>query len=228
MKIQWLSHACVRIQTHSHNILIDPFLSGNPTAPLTWQEASEGITHILLTHGHSDHVGDTVAIAKKHNVPVVAMVELAAWLEKQGVQKTEQANFGGPIDLGGDHKVTLVPAWHSSASDEGRYFGNPAGLVIETPEHNVYHAGDTGVFGDMALIHEMYQPSIGFLPIGGRYTMDGKNAAFAARKFFKFKHLFPIHYGTFSAIAPNADEFVAAGKGLPIQVLKPGESVEIK
>lgn len=227
MKLQWYAHACVRIVTSSHNLLIDPFFTGNPKAPCTWEDAAKGTTHILLTHGHSDHVGDTVAMARQLNVPVVAMVELAGWLQKQGV-KTEEANFGGPIDLGQNHKVTLVPAWHSSASDEGQYFGNPAGLIIETPEHTVYHAGDTGVFGDMALINEMYSPSIGFLPIGGRYTMDGKNAAFAARKFFRFKHLFPIHYGTFGAIAPDADAFVAAGQGLPIRVLKTGEEIEIK
>jgi L-ascorbate metabolism protein UlaG (beta-lactamase superfamily) len=228
IKIQWLSHSCVKIKTASHTLLVDPFLSHNPKAPVTWAEAAEGVTHILLTHGHGDHVGDTVAIAQKHNIPVIAMVELGYWLSKQGVEKAEPVNFGGPLDLGGDHAVTLVPAWHSSAGDKGEYFGTPAGLIIETPEHNIYHAGDTGVFGDMALIHEMYKPSIGFLPIGGRYTMDGSNAAFAARKFFKFKHIFPIHYGTFPQIAPTADAFVRHGKDLPIHVLNPGESMDIE
>lgn len=228
MKLQWYSHSCVRLITSSHNLLIDPFFSGNPKAPCKWEDAAGGTTHILLTHGHSDHVGDTVALAAKINVPVVAMVELAYALSRQGVDKVEPINFGAAFDLGGGHKVTLVPAWHSASNDKGEYMGTPAGLVIETPEHTVYHAGDTGVFGDMALINEMYSPSIGFLPIGGRFTMDAKNAVFAAKKFFRFKHLFPLHYGTFGQLAPTADEFVALGKELPIKVLNPGEAIEVK
>lgn len=223
-QIQYLGHSCVKITTSTHCLLVDPFLTGNPKAPCTWEEAAEGVTHILLTHGHADHVGDTVHIAKRNHIPVVAIVELANWLSAQGVEKVEDPNIGGTIDLGGNHSVTLVPAWHTSASNEGEYLGTPAGLIITTPRHTVYHAGDTAIFGDMALINELYHPSIGLLPIGGHYTMDAQTAAFAARKFFKFKHIIPIHYGTFPALAPNADAFVAAAQGLPCDPLHPGET----
>lgn len=227
MKLQYLSHSCVKITAGKTCLLIDPFLTHNSKAPLTWQEAAHDVTHIALTHGHGDHVGDAVAISAQTGAPIIAMVELAAWLtNKHGVKKTEDLNLGGGVEIAEGVTVSLVPAWHSSASDDGTYLGNPAGLIIQTPTQTIYHAGDTCIFTDMALIEELYHPTIGLLPIGGRYTMDAKAAALAAKKFFNFKTIIPIHYATFGALAQTADAFVAAGQGLPIKPLKPGESLE--
>lgn len=229
MKIQWLGQSTVKITTATHTLLVDPYLTGNPVAPCTWQEAAKGVTDILITHGHSDHIADVVNIANATDATVVAMVELANWLaDEQGVEHVEMANLGGTVDLGQGHSVTLVPAWHSTGIGEGgRYGGTAAGLVIATPEHTLYHAGDTCIFGDMALIEALYKPTIGFLPVGGRFTMDGRAAAYAAHNFFNFNHIIPIHFATFPLLAPNADDFVAEGQGLPINVLKPGETLEV-
>jgi len=229
MHIQWLSHSCVKITTATHCLLVDPFFTGNPVAPCTWQQASLGVTHILLTHGHDDHVGDTAAIAAHTGATVVGMVELVnALAEDNGLKHCEMANLGGTVDLGGGHAVKLVPAWHSTgAGAGGAYAGVAAGLVITVPGQVIYHAGDTCVFGDMELIDALEQPTIGLLPIGGRFTMDGADAAYAARHFFHFEHIIPIHYGTFPLLAPTAEAFLKAGEGLPIRVLKPGGKLEL-
>ncbi len=224
MQLTYLSHSCIKLTHNGYGLLIDPFLTHNPIAPCTWQEAAQGITHILLTHGHGDHVGDTPAIAAHNNIPVVAIVELAAWLRKQGVKDAMEANFGGTIKLGQGVSVTLVPAWHTSAADDGTYLGNPAGLIIEIGGQTIYHAGDTAIFGDMSLIAELYNPSVVLLPIGGTYTMDAKTAAFAAKKYFSgAQTIIPLHYATFPVLAQDATEFTSS---VPTaKALKPGESL---
>lgn len=230
MQLQFLSHSCIKLIHADVCLLIDPFLTHNPIAPVTWQEAARGVTHIVLTHGHGDHVGDTPAIAKANNIPVVAMVELARWLEKQGVEKTVQVNFGTSElqDTKTPVSISLVPAWHTSTANDGTYLGNPAGLVITMGGHTVYHAGDTGLFGDMALINEYYQPDVVLLPIGGGYTMDAKTAAFAANKYFAgAKHIIPLHYATFPALAPNATEFQSLCKNLAVNAMKPAETLTL-
>lgn len=229
MKIQWLGQSGFKITTGTHTLLVDPFLTGNPLAPCTWPQAAAGVTHILLSHGHDDHVGDTVEIAKETGAPVVGMVELTLYLhEEHGVENFEMLNLGGTLDLGQGHSVKLVPAWHSTgAGPRSRYTGVAAGLVITTPGHVLYHAGDTCLFGDMALIDELDKPTIGLLPIGGRFTMDAKAAVFACREFFNFETIIPMHYATFPLLASTADEFVELGKGLPIRPMKPGEEIEL-
>lgn len=229
LKIQWLGHSGFKITTPEVCLLVDPFLTGNPKAPFGWQEAANKATHIALTHGHDDHVGDTAAIAKANKIPVLGMVELVQHLNtKQGVEKVEMANLGGTIEIAKGHSVTFVRANHSTGVGEnGVYTGVAAGLVITTPYGTVYHAGDTDIFGDMELIDALHEPDIGLIPIGGRFTMDAKAAVLACTEFFQFESIIPIHYGTFPMLAQTADEFVKLGKPneLPIDVLKPGESI---
>lgn len=229
MKLQYLGHSCVRVSDDSFCLLVDPFISHNPTAPMSLEKATESVTHLLLTHGHSDHVGDTVAITRVNNIPVLAIVELARWLNRKGVSDTIEANFGGKISLGHGVYVTLVPAWHTSASDEGEYLGEPAGLVIEIGGVTVYHAGDTAIFGDMGLIQELYKPDVVLLPMGGTYTMDAETAAIAAEKYFKHAKIVPIHFATFPVLAQDTDVFVAAcqARGVQAVPLKPGEELTL-
>src|SRR5690606_18081725 len=157
--------------------------------------------HILLTHGHGDHLGDTVKIARETGATVVADADLADFLQTKGVAKVDPMNSGGTTDQGA-FQVSMTVAHHSSATlDENgvsHSLGHPHGLVIRAPgEKTLYHAGDTDIFSDMALIDEIYAPKIGILPIGDRFTMGGKVAAMAARRFFHFDTVIPGHYGTF-------------------------------
>ncbi len=230
MHLHYLGHSCVKLVGNNVTLLIDPFLSGSSTAPCTWEEAASGTTHVLLTHGHGDHVGDTVQITQAQSIPAVAMVEVCAWLSKNGVKQTTEANYGGTISLGQGASVTFVPAWHTSSMPDGSAGGNPAGLVITIDGHTIYHAGDTAIFGDMALINELYTPDVVMLPTGGIYTMDGKTAAIAAQKYFpNAKHLIPLHYATFPGLAPSAGEFASecASRGLTATILKPGQSLKL-
>jgi L-ascorbate metabolism protein UlaG (beta-lactamase superfamily) len=234
MKITWYGHAAFRIEIKNATILIDPFITGNGKCPVSVNEAAKGVTHILLSHGHSDHFGDTVAIARKTGATVTANYEVCCWAEKQGVKNIKDMNPGGEIDLG-PLKVALTVAHHSS-STEGKdgtpvYLGNPNGLVLMAKnEPTLYHAGDTDIFSDMALINEFYQPEIGILPIGDVYTMGGKKAAAAAKRFFDFDVVIPGHYGTFPVLDQTPDKFVKEMAGSKTKVLtpKPGESFEIQ
>ncbi|MCP5405754.1 MAG: metal-dependent hydrolase [Pseudomonadaceae bacterium] len=231
-KLQYLGHSAFKVTSGKVVLLVDPFLSGSPTAKTTWQEAAKGVTHIALSHGHSDHVGDTLAVAEASGCTVVGMVELMGHLRAEMPElKTEEANLGGTVDLGGGVAVTLVPAFHSTGTGEDglAYAGMPAGLVIHTPSSVIYHAGDTCLFGDMALIDELYQPDVGLLPIGGRYTMDAQAAALACEHFFEFQTVVPMHYGTFPALARDAKAFEKAceAKKIPVLTMAVGEEIEL-
>jgi L-ascorbate metabolism protein UlaG (beta-lactamase superfamily) len=233
MKLTWLGHSAFRIETGSSVLLIDPFLTGNGVfeeSSMSMDEATDGVTHIALTHGHDDHVGDTVAIAKKTGAPVIAVYELAMFLNGAGAENVDPGNPGGTIDQG-DFDVTFVKAYHSSSTmvdGANIYLGNPCGLVVRGKNGgSVYHMGDTEIFGDMALVNEIFEPKVGLVPIGDRFTMGAKTAAMACEKYFSFETVIPIHYGTFPIIDQTADKFIAAAKGQNIVVPRVGEALDI-
>ncbi len=220
MKMTWLGHSGFRIETGEKVLLIDPFLTGNPTFRGSIELATENCTHIILTHGHDDHVGDTVSIAQQTGASVIAVFELAMWLNGKGVANVNPGNPGGTIHESG-FDVTFTKAFHSSSTIiDGKpvYLGNPCGVVVRAGGQTLYHMGDTEIFGDMALVQEMYNPEIGCVPIGDRFTMGSKQAALACKKYFKFKTIIPIHYGTFPMIDPDASKFIAEMDGLNVVV----------
>jgi L-ascorbate metabolism protein UlaG (beta-lactamase superfamily) len=226
--ITWLGHATVLVQTpKGTNILIDPFIENNPKYPKGFK-LPETIQHILLTHGHGDHISDAVPVAKKHKSNVVAIYELAAYIHQQGAETVTGMNIGGTVQLE-DVAVTMVEAKHSAGA-EGKngtqYAGVAAGFVLTVTGGPVlYHAGDTTVFGDMKLIRELYHPEIAMLPIGGFYTMGPKEAALAAQ-FLEPKSILPIHFGTFPPLTGTPDELATQLKG-SIEVIRmsPGDSI---
>lgn len=235
MKVTWYGHSAFRVEVEGAVILIDPFLSGNPTWDKGWEGPAEGVTHVLLTHGHGDHVGDTAAILKKTGATLVATAEICNYMSSQdiGEGKTSPGNHGGTIDCDA-FTVTLVNALHSSSlsAPDGTpvYLGNPHGLVLHFPhDKTLYHMGDTDIFGDMALINELHQPEIGIVPVGDRYTMGGAVAALACKRFFNFETVIPCHFGTFPAIDQTADKFVAGLEDGGPKVVLPnrGEAVEL-
>ena len=235
MKITWYGHSAFRVEAGGAKILIDPYLTDNPSWGKPWEGPAEGVTHVLLTHGHGDHVGNAAEILKKTGAMLVANFEVCMYLVGQGVsdKKINPGNTGGTVDCGG-FTTTFVQAQHSSsmagAGGSNVYLGNPLGLVLHFPDDKtLYHMGDTDIFSDMALINELHGPKIGLVPIGDRFTMGGAVAAFACRRFFKFETVLPCHYGTFGIIDQNADKFVAGleGSGVDVKVPEVGGSVDL-
>ena len=233
MKLTWFGHSCIRIDmTHNGGksaLLIDPFLKGNPTfdkSGFSWAEATKGVTHVALTHGHADHIGDTVEICKATGATLLATYELALHLNKQGAAKIEPMNTGGTIYTA-DFDLTLVNALHSSSTDV--YLGNPNGIIVKPKSGPViYHMGDTDMHAEMGLIAEYHRPTVGIVPIGDRFTMGGRAAAFACKKFFDFKTIIPVHYATFAGMLdPDARKFQAEMAGHNVVTPQVGEAVEV-
>lgn len=224
MQIIWYGHSAFRLDFGGTAVLIDPFFTGNPAFTADPGEAMRGVKHVLLTHGHGDHVGDTVDIAKRNGATVTGDYDLLMWLGKKGVDKLNPMNTGGTVDLG-SFSVSMVRADHSSGSNEGDtsvYLGNPHGLIVKAKgEPTLWHLGDTDIFSDMALIAELYDPKVAIVPIGDRFTMGAKTAAMAVKRFIKPDTAIPCHYGTFPIIDQDADKFVAEMKGDKAKVIVP-------
>ena len=204
--LTWLGHSSFRFDTPGgKRVYIDPFLNGNPKCPESELEP-ERVDVIALTHGHGDHLGDTIDLAKKHGCTVIAQVELAWWLQgKQGLENVLDPNKGGTVEAGGV-RFTYTDARHSSSNPDGDYTGESCGIVTEVENGTkLYFAGDTCVFGDMALIARLYAPDVAVLPIGGHYTMDPRAAALAV-ELLGVKDVMPIHYGTFPILAGTPDQ----------------------
>ena len=228
MKLTWLGHSGFRLEIEKAVILIDPWMSGNPLFEgHDRKAATEGATHVLLTHGHGDHTGDTLAIAKDQGIPVVGIYDLVSfWQEANGVEGIG-FNKGGTVDLGGA-RVTMVNASHSS-SLSGRegpvYAGHESGYMIAGEGQVIYVSGDTDIMADMEWMADLHKPDIGILSCGGHFTMDMARAAYAARRYFRFSTVIPCHYRTFPMLEQSAK---ALAEGLPgVRVIEPEVMVPI-
>lgn len=228
--ITWLGHATVLIQTAAGtNILIDPFIAQNPKYPRDFVLPSK-IHYMLLTHGHGDHISDTVPVANKHNSTVVAIYELASYVGAKGVADTIGMNLGGTIQLD-DVAATMVEAKHSAAAQDEQgthYVGVATGFVLDIKDGPVlYHSGDTAVFGDMKLIADLYHPQIVMLPIGGHYTMGPKEAALAV-SLLKPNKILPIHFGTFPPLKGTPDDLAKlVDSNIEVIRVQPGETFQL-
>jgi L-ascorbate metabolism protein UlaG (beta-lactamase superfamily) len=222
MRITWLGHSSFRLEIGGQVLLIDPWLNGNPMLPEeSHAAATEGATHILLTHAHFDHVADVLPLAKRLGVPVVGQYDLMSWwADKEGIE-TVGFNKGGTVDLGGV-KVTMVHATHSTsiATPEGpQVTGSECGYMIAGEGRVIYLSGDTDVMADMGVFNALHAPDIGILCAGGHFTMDMARAAYAAKTFFDFKVVIPCHYRTFPILEQSA---AVLAEGLPgVEVIEP-------
>mgnify|MGYP006291482155 FL=1 len=220
MKLTWLGHSGFRIEIGDQILLVDPWLSGNPMFPEERRgEAIAGATHVLVSHGHFDHVNDAPGVARDLGIPLVTIFDLASWLEKRDGIEVVGFNKGGTVMLG-DVAVTMVNAAHSSslADDEGRpvYTGAESGFMISHGGRTIYFSGDTDVMADMKLFHDLHAPEIGILCAGGHFTMDMKRAAYAAKTFFDFKTVIPCHYRTFPILEQSAQALADALPGVDV------------
>jgi L-ascorbate metabolism protein UlaG (beta-lactamase superfamily) len=220
-EVQFLGHACFTLSDGDTTVLIDPFLTGNPKAAIGAEDVPA--TTLLLTHGHADHIGDTVAIAKRTGAPVVAIVELANEIREEGID-VHDPNLGGTVrfDWGW---VKLVPAWHTSTTPNGTV-NTPAGMLINFMDTIVYHLGDTCLFSDLQLVGKHHPIDVALMCIGGHYTMDRTDAVDAAQ-LVAAKTVIPCHYNTFPPIETDAETFksdVESATGSNVVVLEPGET----
>lgn len=232
MKLTWFGQSAFRVDLPETSLLIDPFFTGNPAFEGNVGEISKGISHIVITHGHGDHIGDTLAIAEATGATVISNYDLCMYLASKGLKKFEPMNTGGTVDLG-PFSVTLVRADHSAGLVEagvGFPLGSANGAIIKAKgEKTLWHMGDTDIFSDMALLSEIHGVEICICPIGDRFTMGGKVAALAMTRFVKPKLAVPCHYGSFPIIDQSADIFVVGLKGSDVQAVVPkkGEAVTL-
>jgi L-ascorbate metabolism protein UlaG (beta-lactamase superfamily) len=229
--VRFLGHACFELSDGDTRVLIDPFLTGNPKAAVEASEVEP--THLFLTHGHADHWGDVVEIAKRTGAQCVAIAELAGELNDHGVENTTDPNLGGAVEFGGGW-VRLVPAWHTSTTPGGT-INTPAGLVINLGGKTVYHLGDTALFSDLRLVGERDGLDAALMCIGGHYTMDRHDAVIAA-ELIGARTVVPCHYNTMPVIETDDQAFKAdverrtAAEGRVstiVEILQPGETFSV-
>ena len=225
VEITYHSHACFGVSVGDTQLLIDPFLSGNPLADVTAEQVNAD--YVLVSHGHADHVGDTVEIAKRTGAMTISNFEIASWLQEQGVENAHPLHIGGGYDFAFG-RVKLTIAHHGSVLPDGTYGGNPAGFLLTLEGKNIYHACDTGLFYDMKLIGEE-GIDVAILPIGDNFTM-GPDDALRAVKLLEPRVVIPVHYDTFDVIGQDPDAFAArveAETPAKCVVLKPGHSYRL-
>ncbi|MFP3133557.1 MAG: metal-dependent hydrolase [Nitrososphaeria archaeon] len=220
VKIRWLGHAAFEIQGQGSDILIDPWLT-NPLSPVRPEEVKPD--YIVVTHDHNDHLGEAIEISKRTGAPIISVYELANYISEKG-GKSIGMNIGGPLVLKNNLYVYLTQAFHSSTH------GSPTGVIININGLSIYHAGDTGLFGDMKLIGEVYSPDVALLPIGGFFTMNPEQAAVAVQ-LISPRYAIPMHYNTFDIIKQDPSIFAEKVKKLrpstEVLILKPGESRDL-
>lgn len=227
VKITWLGHSVFLFEAEK-KLLIDPFISGNPLAPCSPEELNPDI--IAVTHGHRDHLGDTIEIGKRTGCRIISVHEVANYIKSKGVF-AEGMGKGGTVNVEGI-KLTMTEALHSSSIDASGFSfdgGSPAGFIIRINDHSIYHAGDTGVFGDMQLIGELYEPELALLPIGDKFTMGIKEATKAV-ELIQPKIVIPMHYNTFDVIIQDPLEFkqaVESKTNTKVIIMQPGQSIEL-
>lgn len=224
MIIEYIGHSAFYIKNGDYGILIDPFILHNPVA--NFDVNSKKITHILLTHGHGDHLGDAIPISKQTGATIITVFELANYCSTRGA-KAIPVGIGGVTKLPFG-KVRFLPAFHSSSTPDGTYAGMPASILIDFDGIKIYHAGDTCLNSEMKLIGELYSPDYAMLPIDGHFTMGTKDAALAA-EYLKSKIVIPMHYNTFEGSKINPDNLkpLLEAQNQELIVMKPGESFEV-
>ena len=230
MIFTWLGHGSFRLEIGGEVLLIDPWLDENPSLPKVAHEAAvAGATQILVTHGHFDHTISVVPLSKATGLPVSGPYELVNHLKNLGANEGSAFQPGGTVRFG-DVSASMVPASHSSSyKSDGvvSYTGSEVGYMIHGEGRTIYFSGDTGITADMDWMGDYYKPEIGVLSAGGHFTMDMKGAAYAAKRYFKFKTVIPGHYKTFPLLEQTADDLIAGLPGVDVKTPEVMESIEL-